>query len=74
MKELNEIVLGKGLFTSIKGQLCLTTGHLDYREGQMEVTPLSEVVFDTFDSNESLCPLFFIKFLFFHQMIALQKL
>ena len=24
--------------------------------------------------TESLCPLFFIKFLFFHQMIGLQKL
>ena len=28
MKELNGIVLGKGLFFSIKGKLSLTIGHL----------------------------------------------
>ena len=33
----NQIALGKGLFTSIKGHLCLTKGHLDYPEGQVEV-------------------------------------
>ena len=37
MKELNEIDLGKGLFTSVEGKLCLTKGHLGNREGQVEV-------------------------------------
>ena len=32
MKEFNEIILGKGLFTSVKGQLCLTD-----QEGQVEI-------------------------------------
>ena len=37
MKELDQIVLQKGLFTSIKGHLCLTKGHLDNPKGQVEV-------------------------------------
>ena len=37
MKELNEIVLGEGIFISIKGQVCLTKGHLGNQEGQVEV-------------------------------------
>ena len=32
-KELFKIVLQKGHFTSIKGHLCLTNGHLDKPEG-----------------------------------------
>ena len=37
MKEFNEIILGKGLFTSVKGQLCLTKEHLGDQEGQVEI-------------------------------------
>ena len=37
MKELNEIVLGKRLFASIKGQHCLIKGLFGYQEGYMEV-------------------------------------
>ena len=53
MKELNEIVLGKGLFVSIKGPLCLTKGHLGDQEGQVEIKyrNLSKFSLDTFDSN-----------------------
>ena len=32
MKELDQIVLQKGLFASIKEHLCLTRGHLDNPE------------------------------------------
>ena len=46
MKELNEIVLQKGLFASIKGHLCLTNGHLDNPEGQVEAQ--LEVIFGQF--------------------------
>ena len=35
MKELNEIVLGKGLFALIQVQFCLTKEHLDNPEGQV---------------------------------------
>ena len=37
MKELDQIVLQKVLFTSIKGHLCLTKGHLDNPERQVVV-------------------------------------
>ena len=37
MKELDQIVLQKGLFASIKGHLCMTKGHLDNPEGQVKV-------------------------------------
>ena len=37
MKELGQIVLQEGLFTSIEGHLYLTKGHLDNPEGQVEV-------------------------------------
>ena len=37
MKELDQIVLQKGFFASIKVHLCLTKGHLDNAEGQVEV-------------------------------------
>ena len=37
MKELNQIVLQKGLFDSIKGHLCVTKEHLGSPEGQVEV-------------------------------------
>ena len=37
MKKLDQIVLQKGPFASIKGQLCLTNGHLEHPEGQVEV-------------------------------------
>ena len=33
MKELNEIALGKRFFASVKGQICLTKGHLGYQKG-----------------------------------------
>ena len=35
LKELNEIVPEKELFASMKGQLCMTKGHLGYQEGQV---------------------------------------
>ena len=34
---MNQIVLVLGLFPSVKGHLCLTKGHLDNSEGQVEV-------------------------------------
>ena len=37
MKELDQIALQEGLFASIKEHLCLTKGHLDSPEGQVEV-------------------------------------
>ena len=33
LKELNEVVPGKGLFASIKGQLCFINVHLRYQDG-----------------------------------------
>ena len=43
MKELNQNILGKGLFTSIKKHLCLTKEYLDNPEGAVEVeSPKSE--------------------------------
>ena len=37
MKKLNQIIIQKGLFASIKENLCLTRGHLDNSEGQVEI-------------------------------------
>ena len=37
MKELDQNVLQKGFFASIKGHLCLTRKHWDNPEGQVEV-------------------------------------
>ena len=37
MKELDQIVFLEGLFTSIKGQLCLTKDYLSNPVGQAEV-------------------------------------
>ena len=37
MKELNGIVLGKGVLVSVKGQLSLTKGHLGDQEGLVEI-------------------------------------
>ena len=52
MKEFSQIVLGKGLFISMKGHVCLTKGHLTNPEGQVGIKFCSsEVIFDTFDSN-----------------------
>ena len=52
MKKFNQIVLGKGLFVSIKGHLCLTKRHLANPKGQVKIEFLSsEIVLDTFDSN-----------------------
>ena len=46
IKELNQIVLQKGLFTLIKEHLCLTKGHLNNLEEQVEVeSPLIENYF-----------------------------
>ena len=39
MKELNHVVLGKGLFTSGKEHLFFIKGHSDNPEGQVEVKP-----------------------------------
>ena len=45
MKELSQIILRKGLFASIKRHLCLTKGHFNNPEEQVEVESLkSEVV------------------------------
>ena len=35
MKELDKIVLQKGLFTSMKGHLCLRKGHMANTAGQV---------------------------------------
>ena len=52
LKELNEIVIGKWLFASIKGQLCLIKGRLGNQEGHVEVEyPPHWKLFSTFDSN-----------------------
>ena len=52
MKEFNEIVLEKGLFTLVKGQFCLIKRYLGDKEWQMEIEyPLIRSFFDTFDSN-----------------------
>ena len=52
---MNQTVFGKGLVVSIKGHLCLTKGHLDYPEGQVEVEiHLTGIVFDTFDLNQEI--------------------
>ena len=52
MKEYSQIILGKGLFVSIKEHLCLTKGHLDNPEWQAEIkSPSLEVLFDTIGSN-----------------------
>ena len=49
MKELNQVVLGKGLFFSVKGCLFFTKGHSDNPEGQVEVEPsLKQVTFESF--------------------------
>ena len=37
IKELNQIIIGKWPFFSIKGHLCLTKGHWDNPEGPVEV-------------------------------------
>ena len=37
MKELNQIIFGKGPLASIKGHLCLTKGHLNNPEGPVEI-------------------------------------
>ena len=39
MKELDQIVLQKGLFVSVKGNLCLKKRHLHNSEGHVEVDP-----------------------------------
>ena len=49
MKELNGIALRKGLFASIKGQRCLTKGHLGNQEGHVQAEhPLIKNCFSTF--------------------------
>ena len=46
MKELNQNILGKRLFTVIKRHFCLTKGHLDNPEGPVEVeSPLIGMCF-----------------------------
>ena len=48
IKELNEVVLEKWLFASIKGKVCLTIGHLGNRVGHLEVEyPLHRELFLT---------------------------
>ena len=50
MKYINQILLGKWLFSSIKGHFCLTKVHLANVEGQLEIkSTSSEVIFDTID-------------------------
>ena len=48
MKELNEIVLRKRLFPSIKRHRCLRKGHLSYQEEHVEFEYPPKVVFDNF--------------------------
>ena len=40
IKKLDQIVLQKGLFASIKGHFCLTRRHLENPEGQVKVKSL----------------------------------
>ena len=48
IKESNEVVLGKWLFASIKGQICLAEGYLGNQEEHMEVEyPLHQKLFST---------------------------
>ena len=55
MKEFSQIVLGKELFVSIKGHICLTKGHLANTERQVEIkSPSLEVIFDTIDSKKEI--------------------
>ena len=50
MKYINQILLGKWLFSSIKGHFCLTKVHLANLERQLEIkSTSSEVIFDTID-------------------------
>ena len=52
MKYFSQIVLGKGLFASIKGHFCLTKGQLANVEEQVEIKfTSSEVIVDTIDLN-----------------------
>ena len=52
MKDFSQTALRKGLFISIKGHLCLTKGHLDNPEGQMEIkSSASEIIFDANNSD-----------------------
>ena len=45
--------VGKRLFISIKGHLCLTEGHLDKLQEQVETkSPSLEVIFDIIEPNE----------------------
>ena len=44
MKKISQIVLGKGLFVSIKGHFCLTKGHLANVERQLEIKSTSSEV------------------------------
>ena len=37
MKELDQNILGKGLFAAINRHLCLTKGHLDNPKGSVEI-------------------------------------
>ena len=37
MKKLNHVVLGKWVFASVKGCVCLRKGHSDNPEGQVKV-------------------------------------
>ena len=70
---MNEIVLEKGLFTSIRRHLCLAKGHLDYPEGQVEVEyPLNGSWLDTFDSNQE--KVFFSKMTLFNELSDPRKL
>ena len=46
MKEMNHIILGKGIFASLKRHLCLTKGHVGNPEGPVEVeSPLIGICF-----------------------------
>ena len=45
MKELNQIVLQKGLSTSIKGHLCLTKGHLNNQKDRWRLNLLNRKLF-----------------------------
>ena len=52
MKDFSQTALRIGLFISIKGHLCLTKGHLDNPEGQMEIkSSSSEIIFDANNSD-----------------------
>ena len=54
MKESNEVVLGKRLFASIKGQICLTKEHFGFDSNQEKVFFSERALFDKASDSRTL--------------------